>query len=174
MVLWLAHWLRFPFLREGDTPENHHAVDAFLKERGYKMAEVTLNLGDYAYNEPYARYLAKNNVQAINWLKQSYLSGASESLSVGQKVSNQICGRDIKHVMLLHIGVLETVMLPRLLELLKQRGFKLITLQEAESDPEYVHDPDLPSRWDGTFLQQMMVAEHMTEPALSVTGAACL
>ena|SRR5881296_532039 len=57
---------------------------------------------------------------------------------------------------------------------LKQRGFKLITLQEAESDPEYVHDPDLPSRWDGTFLQQMMVAKHMTEPALPVTGAACL
>jgi len=59
-------------------------------------------------------------VQAINWLKQSHLSGASESLSVGQKVSNQVCGRDIKHVMLLHIGVVETVMLSRLLELLKQ------------------------------------------------------
>ena len=84
------------------------------------MIEVTLNFGDYAYNEPYARCLARNDVQAINWLKQSHLSGASESLSAGQKVSNQICGRDIKHVMLLHIGVVETVMLPRLLELLKQ------------------------------------------------------
>ena len=163
IVLWFGHGLRFPFLREGDTPEKHHAVDAFLREREYKAAEVTLNFGDYAYNEPYARCLARNDVQAINWLKQSHLSGASESLSVGQKVSNQICGRDIKHVMLLHIGVLETVMLPRLLELLKQRGFELITLQEAESDPEYAHDPDLPSRWDGTFLRQMMVGKRMTE-----------
>ena len=141
---------------------------------GYKVAEVTLNSGDYAYNEPYARCLAKNDVQAINWLKQSYLSGASESLFVGQKVSNQIYGRDIKRMMLLLIGVFETVMLPRLLELLKQRGFKLITLQEAESDPAYAHDPDLPSRWGGTLLQQMMVAKHMTEPAVPVTGAACL
>ena len=92
MVLWLGHWLRFPFLREGDMPEKHHAVDAFLKERGYKVAEVTLNFGDYAYNEPYARCFAKNDVQAIDCLKQSYLSGASESLSVGQKVSNRSMG----------------------------------------------------------------------------------
>ncbi len=135
---------------------------------GYKVAEVTLNFGDYAYNEPYARCLAKNDVQAIDWLKQSYLSGASESLSVGQKVSNQIYERNIKRMMLLHIGVFETVMLPRFFELLKQRGFKLITLQKAESDPAYAHDPDLPSRWDGTFLQQMMVAKHITELNQSV------
>src|SRR5260370_19356007 len=133
MVLWVRHCLRFPLLREGDAPEKHPAVDAFLKEREYKVAEVTLNFGDYAYNEPYARCLAKNDVQAINWLAQSHLSGASESLSVGQKVSNHICGRYLKHVMLLHIHMCETVLLLRLLELLKQRGFKLITLQEAES-----------------------------------------
>jgi hypothetical protein len=28
------HWLRFPFLREGDTIEKHRAITAFLRERG--------------------------------------------------------------------------------------------------------------------------------------------
>ena len=172
------HWLRFPFLQEGDTVEKHRAIGAFLKEHGYKVAEVTLSFGDYAYNEPYARCVAKNDQAGIEQLKQGYLSGAAESLAQGEKMSKLIYGRDIKHVMLLHIGAFETVMLPHLLDLLKQRGFKLITLQEAESDPAYANDPTLPSNWGGTFLQQMMVAEHIpllveSEDRLAKIDALC-
>jgi peptidoglycan/xylan/chitin deacetylase (PgdA/CDA1 family) len=158
------HWLRYPFLREGDTPEKYHSVRTFLNEHGYKVAEVTLSFADYAYNDPYARCLAKSNSQAIEWLQQSYLSAAKEDLERGQEMSQQLFGRDIKHVMLLHIGGFETVMLPRLLDVLQQRGVKLITLPEAESDPAYAIEPDLPSNWSGTFLQQMMVAKHIPEP----------
>ena len=147
-------------------------------EHGYKVAEVTLSFGDYAYNEPYARCVAKNDQAGIEQLKQGYLSGAAESLAQGEKMSKLIYGRDIKHVMLLHIGAFETVMLPHLLDLLKQRGFKLITLQEAESDPAYANDPTLPSNWGGTFLQQMMVAEHIpllveSEDRLAKIDALC-
>ena len=159
------HWLRFPFLNEGDTPEKHHAIGAFLKDHGYKVAEVTLSFGDYGYNEPYARCLAKKDDKAIVELKQSYLEGAADSLTEGQKMSALIYGRDIKHVMLLHIGGFETVMLPQLLDLIKQRGFKLISLPEAESDPAYSIDPDLTSNWGGTFLQQMMRAKHIPPPS---------
>ena len=157
-------WLRFPYLREGDTSEKYHAVRTFLKEHGYKVAEVTLSFADYAYNDPYARCLAKNDTKAIEWLKQSYINGATEDLSLGQEMARQILGRDIKHIMLLHIGGFETVMLPELLELLKQRGFKLITLPEAASDPAYAIEPGLQSNWAGTFLDQLRIAKHIPEP----------
>jgi hypothetical protein len=83
-------------------------------------------------------------------------------------------GRDIKHVMLLHIGSIEAVMLPQLLELLKQRGFTLITLAQAESDPVYSMHPDLPDHWDGTFLEQSMRARHLAMPKDSGEGLAKL
>ena len=157
-------WLRFPFLREGDTVEKHQGIDAFLKAHAYKVAEVTLSFGDYAYNEPYARCLAKNDQQGIDALEQSYMAGASDSLAQGPEMAKLVYGHDIKHIMLLHIGGFETVMLPRLLELLKERGFKLITLEEAASDPAYSIDPDLTGNWGGTFLQQMMLAKHIQPP----------
>ena len=158
------HWLRYPFLQEGDTIEKHRGIAAFLNQHGYRVAEVTLSFGDYAYNEPYARCIAKNDQEGIEQLKLSYMNGAADSLAQGGKMSSLVYGRDIRHVMLLHIGAFETVMLPHLLDLLKQRGFKLITLQEAESDPAYASDPDLPSAWGGTFLQQMMLAKHIPLP----------
>jgi lysophospholipase L1-like esterase len=161
------HWFRFPYLREGETREKHRAVMAFLKDHGYRVAEVTLSFSDQTYNDPYARCVAKNDTQAIEWMKESYLSRAAEELSVRQAMAKQIYGHDIKHVMLLHIGGFETVMLPKLLGLLQQRGYKLITLQEAESDPAYAIDPDLPAQTAGTLLDQMMTARHLTAPQRS-------
>ncbi len=158
------HWLRFPFLNEGDTVEKHRAIETFLKQHNYKVAEVTLSFGDYLYNDPYVRCLAKNDSASMETLKQTYLSGAVDSLASGQQMATQIYGHDIKHVMLLHIGAFETIMLPRLLDLLKQHNFKTISLEEAETDPAYSIDPDLPSNYRGTFLQQMMVAKHLQQP----------
>ena len=155
------HWLRFPYLREGDTQDKHREVLAFLRRQGYRIAEVTLDFSDYAYNEPYARCLANNDSQAIDWLKKSYLRRAEEALAIGRKASDLVYGRQIKHVMLLHVGGFETVMLPSLLDLLKQHGFKLVTLQEAESDPAYAIDPDVVSPDGATLLQRMMQARHL-------------
>jgi peptidoglycan/xylan/chitin deacetylase (PgdA/CDA1 family) len=158
------HWLRFPFLHEGDDLAKHHALHVFLDDHGYRVAEVTLSFGDYAYSVPYARCVAKNDQQGIEQLKRSYLEGAAKSLEDGRSLSEQLFGRDVKHVMLLHIGSIEAVMLPQLLELLKQRGFALITLSQAESDPVYSMHPDLSDHWDGTFLEQSMRAGHLAMP----------
>jgi peptidoglycan-N-acetylglucosamine deacetylase len=157
-------WFRYPFLREGDTPEKKKAVTAFLDERGYKIAQVTLSFGDYAWNAPYARCAAKHDARAVEELEASYLKAAEDSLRVGQDMAQAIFGRDIKHVMLLHIGSFETVMLPKLMELLKAKGFTLITLDEAERDAAYSTEVAPLTRWDGTLLDQLTVAKGLKPP----------
>lgn len=158
------HWFRFPYLHEGDTAEKHQGIEAFLKEHGYKVAEVTLSFNDYAYNEPYARCLAKHDAPAIEQLKQSYLDGAAESLVLGRKISDQLYHRDTKYIMLLHVGGFQTVMLPKLLDLLKQQNFQLITLPEAAADPIYNEDPALAGHWDNLFSQQVLRTRHISLP----------
>ena len=69
--------------------------------------------------------------------------------------------------MLLHIGGFETVMLPRLLELLEQKGFRLVTLPEAQRDPIYAVDPDQALPTGVTLLDQMRVAKAMPAAAAS-------
>jgi len=152
------HWLRFPFLREGDTLEKRRALRAFLGEHGYKVAEVTLSFDDYAYNDPYARCVARNDAAALDGLAESYLSRASQALSVAQQEARRIYGRDVKHVMLLHVGGFQMIMLPKLMELLQQGGFGLVTLEEAQRDPAYAIDPDVPSAGGATLLDLMRSA----------------
>lgn len=49
------HWLRFPYLAEGDTDQKKMGVRVFLARHGYKIAAVTMSFNDYEWNEPYAR-----------------------------------------------------------------------------------------------------------------------
>ncbi len=158
-------WFRYPYLREGDELEKRRAVRKMLLERGYRIAQTTLDFEDFLWNDPYARCVAKSDLQAIEWLKESYMDTAAEYIRLGQEMSRMIYGRDIKHVMLLHVGGFQTVMLPNLLDRLERGGFQLITLEDAESDPAYENDPDLPSRWGGTLLEQILEAKKLEMPA---------
>ncbi len=158
------HWFRYPYLREGDSADKHRAVLAFLGEHQYKVAQVTLSFDDYAYNDPYARCLAKNDTRSIDWLKQSFLSRAAANLVWAQDAARQLFGRDIKHVMLLHIGGFQTVMLSPLLDLLAQNGFALTTLEDAQTDAAYATPRDLPANWNGTLLEQLMRARRLPIP----------
>lgn len=149
------HWFRYPYLREGDTAEKYKAVREMLARHGYRTAQVTLDFSDYAYNAPYVRCLAKNDQDGLAWLQQSYLDRAAASLTRGQESARAIFGRDISHVMLLHIGSFETVMLPRLFDLLEAKGFVLTTLEEAQADKAYEAVPARDANYSGTLLNQL-------------------
>ena len=98
----------------------------------------------------------KQDSQTVQWLKSSYLSMAMEYVSLGQKMAVMLFGRDIRHVLLLHIGAFDSVMLPALLDSLQKQGFDFVSLQEAEEDPAYQTDPDAALSTGGTLLEQMV------------------
>ena len=159
------HWLRYPFLREGDTVEKRRAVRAYLQARQYRVAQVTLDWEDYMWNSAYARCVAKNNAKSIAWLRTSYLNTASSYLDLGREMAKLVYGHEINHVLLLHLGAFTSTILPDALDLLEKKGFKVVTLEEAESDPAYATDPDAGSMYGGTLLEQWMDARKIKYPA---------
>jgi peptidoglycan-N-acetylglucosamine deacetylase len=157
-------WFRYPYLWEGDTLEKRHAVRQYLQDHKYHIAQVTLDFEDYLWNAPYARCAEKNDAASIEWLKSSFLATAAEYIDLGQSAAKLLYGRDIKHVLLLHIGGFETVMLPQLLDSLTRQGFRFITLPDAEKDRAYKSDPDVALKEGGTLLDQMLEAKHLDLP----------
>ncbi|MGC2285169.1 MAG: polysaccharide deacetylase family protein [Candidatus Acidiferrum sp.] len=141
------HWFRFPYLAEGDTPAKHDAIRAFLAQHGYRIAAVTMSFSDYLWNEPYARCMAKSDSAAIARLKTTYLSAADANIIYYRQLSRTLYHRDIPYVLLMHIGALDAEMLPQLLDLYRSRGFRFVSLPQAEHDSFYRLDtnPALPS-----------------------------
>jgi peptidoglycan/xylan/chitin deacetylase (PgdA/CDA1 family) len=158
------HWLRYPFLHEGETVEKRRAVRAYLHAHGYRVAQVTLDWEDYLWNSAYARCAAKNDAQSIAWLKSSYLSIESSYLDLGRDLAKMVYGHDINHVLLLHLGAFSRTILPDALDLMQKKGFTFVTLEEAESDPAYEGDPDVGSKYGGTLLELWIDAKKIKFP----------
>ena len=157
-------WLRYPYLHEGDTVEKRRAVRDYLKAHGYRIAQVTLDWEDYLWNFAYARCAAKNDAKSIDWLRSSYLSTASEFLDLGREQAKLIYGHEINYVLLMHLGAFSSTILPEALDLLEKKGFKLVTLEEAESDPAYEDNPDAGLKDAGTLLDQWMQVKQIKYP----------
>jgi peptidoglycan/xylan/chitin deacetylase (PgdA/CDA1 family) len=158
------HWFRYPFLWEGDTLEKRHAVRSYLNDHGYRVAQVTLDFEDYAWNDAYARCSATHDVAAISWLKQSYLDTAAEYIKFGREEEWIAFGHEIPNVMLLHQTAFTTLMLPDLLVLLRNDGFRFASLAEVEHDPAYALDPDAPLKYGGTLPDQFMDSRKLKYP----------
>jgi peptidoglycan/xylan/chitin deacetylase (PgdA/CDA1 family) len=158
------HWLRFPFLAEGDTPEKRAGIRSFLLQHGYKIAGVTMSFGDYQWNEPYARCKTKGDNRAIASLESSYLAAADESIGYSRGLSQTLYGRDIPYVLLMHVGAFDAEMLSRLLSLYRSRGFQFVTLPEAERDKFYGEDTDLHLSPGADSLEESMTERHLPLP----------
>jgi peptidoglycan-N-acetylglucosamine deacetylase len=158
------HWFRYPYLHEGDTVEKRRAVRAYLKAHGYRIAQVTLDWEDYLWNTAYARCVAKGDTKSNEWLRSSYLNTASEFLDLGRAQAKLIYGHEINYVLLMHLGAFSSTILPDALDLLKKKGFKLVTLEEAESDAAYEEDPDVGLHDAGTLLDQWMQVKQIKYP----------
>jgi peptidoglycan/xylan/chitin deacetylase (PgdA/CDA1 family) len=160
-------WFRYPYLQEGDDLDKRRAVRAFLKQNGYRIAQTTLDYEDYLWNSPHARCMAKGDQEALKWLRESYLESAEQFLHLGRETSRAVFGRDINHVMLLHLGSFSSHILPDLFALLKREGYEVVTLEEAQSDPVYSMDPDAASKFGGTLTEQFMEVKKLPWPAFT-------
>ena len=158
------HWFRYPFLHEGETLEKYRAVHAWLADHHYKVAEVSIDFEDYLWNAPYARCVAKHDDASIQKLHDSYLATADQYIGVFRQLSQMVYGRDIRYVLLMHIGAFDARMLPELLALYRSRGFTFISLPEASKDPAYADDPDIAVKGGGPLEELMMAKRKLKFP----------
>lgn len=154
------HWFRYPYLNEGNTLDKHREVRTWLKENHYKVAEVTLDWDDWAWNEPYTRCSAKNDSAGVKALHDSYLSSADIAISHYRDSSQRVYNRQIPFILLLHVGAFDARMFPELVALFRERGFRFVTLPDASADPAYSEDSDMAYDHGDTFIDQIAYKRH--------------
>ncbi|MBS1823118.1 MAG: polysaccharide deacetylase family protein [Acidobacteria bacterium] len=157
-------WFRYPYLSEGETLEKRDAIRSYLQQNGYKIAQVSLDFKDYLWNDPYVRCAEKRNTKGMESMERGYLAAADEAITVFRQGTKALYGRDIPYVLLLHVGALDAKMLPRLIALLRQRGFTFVTLPDAMSDPAYKENPNVALADGVPFQEQVAISRHLTFP----------
>jgi len=147
---------RYPYLHEGDTLEARRAVRTALHARGYVVAPVTIDFSDWVWNEAYVRCVATGDSGAVAVLRQRFLRDAQVALDWSERSARLLIGRSIRHVLLLHLGAFDALMLDDLLTMYERRGVRFIPVAEALTDPIYSIDPGMTGR--ANFLLQLLHA----------------
>lgn len=105
-----------------------------------------------------------NDEQGISWLRERVVKAARWQLLHAQKLAKLLAGRDIKHILLLHLAELNTMSLPDVLKAFKAEGVRFISLQTALTDPIYVINPNLPMPDGRDFLEQLAAMKGVEDP----------
>jgi peptidoglycan/xylan/chitin deacetylase (PgdA/CDA1 family) len=146
-------WFRYPFLDEGETLAKRIAGRQILARHGYRVAAVTMSFSDWQWTAPYARCVSAENVTAVAELERMYLDAAKEDIAVARDTAYELYGRDIPYVLLMHVSAMSAHMMPRLLALYREAGFRFVSLPQAAKDEAYRAYTDLalpppPTPWE--------------------------
>jgi peptidoglycan-N-acetylglucosamine deacetylase len=152
---------RYPFLQEGDTLEKRDEVRKYLFKHHYKIAEVTIDYEDWAWNAAYLRCVGKHDDHSIAWLRDHVVDVAERNVRRSRGLSRLLFSRDIAQILLLHDSAFNALVLNAVLSDLRAHDVKLITLDEALKDPAYRVNPNAGFPIGLTFLEQMAATKHI-------------
>jgi peptidoglycan/xylan/chitin deacetylase (PgdA/CDA1 family) len=155
---------RYPYLREGADPSLRDAIRQALSARGYRIAHVTIDFYDWGWNDPYARCLASGDQGSIAWLKASFLDAGLSGLRWSASAAAAYFQRPIKHVLMLHAGAFDAVMLDELLTAYEREGARFIPLGEALLDSVYATDTKVIQERGDSLLEQVWSKEPSKHP----------
>jgi peptidoglycan/xylan/chitin deacetylase (PgdA/CDA1 family) len=130
-------YFRHPYLDTGRDLQTRRAAEAFLYQRGYQIAPITMDAWDWAYAGVYEDARKRGDSELQNRLLTSYLEHTSEVFDYFEKLSRDLFGYEPKQILLLHGNWLEADHIGELFDLLRKRGYKFVTLEEALSDSAY-------------------------------------
>lgn len=134
-------WFRFPFLREGDTPEKRDGMRSFLRQQGYRNAYVSLDTSDWRLNEKLVEVLSRNPQADLAPIRQAYLDHIRQRALAYRALSQRLQGRDIAQVLLLHHNLINSLWLDDVIQQFKDMGWSIVTPEQAFADPVYALHP---------------------------------
>src|SRR5213080_3135363 len=130
-------YFRHPYLDTGRDLETRRQAEAFLVSRGYRIAPVTMDAWDWMYAGVYDDARHRGDAALQQQLVSSYLSYTGQVFDYYEKFSKDLVGYEPKQILLLHGNWLEADHISELLDLLRKRGYKFVSLQDALSDSAY-------------------------------------
>jgi peptidoglycan/xylan/chitin deacetylase (PgdA/CDA1 family) len=130
-------YFRHPFLDTGRDLQTRRQAEAFLTNRGYRIAPVTLDAWDWMFAGVYEDAKKRNDTSLQQQLTEAYLSYSNTMFEYTEQLAKQTIGYEPKQILLLHANQLEADHISDLLELLRKRGYRFITLEDALSDQAY-------------------------------------
>ena len=130
-------YFRHPYLDTGRDLQTRREAEAFLIDRGYRIAPITLDGWDWMFAGLYEDAKKRNDTTLEAQIVKEYLAHHDSAFAYAEQLSAKVVGYEPKQILLLHASNLEADHIGELLEVLRRRGYRFITLEDALGDQAY-------------------------------------
>lgn len=130
-------YFRYPYLHRGDTIEKRQAIYKFLNDNSYTIVPVTIFNEDWKFDEQFEKAMKSGNSDGTFKITDNYIRYVKERTRHYQAIAKNKLGRDVKHIILFHMNLINAVCFKDIFTYFKERGWKFITVDEALTDSLY-------------------------------------
>jgi peptidoglycan/xylan/chitin deacetylase (PgdA/CDA1 family) len=130
-------YFRHTQLRTGPTLEYKSELDKFISERGYTIAPVTIDNNENVIAQVYAKAKQDGDKETMKRVADAYIRYMEEIFAFFEKLSADSLGYEVKQTLLLHANELNADHFDDLVQMMRARDYKFISLEEALKDPAY-------------------------------------
>ncbi|MFN0122926.1 MAG: polysaccharide deacetylase family protein [Blastocatellia bacterium] len=138
-------FFRHPFLHTGRSLDVRDQFTRFLSEHGYRVAPVTIDNNDYIFARAYDNAWGRGDKEMMRRIGAAYVPYMESYFDFYEKQSVALVGYEMRQTLLIHANFLNADYLAGLLDRLRARGYKFISLEQALTDKAY----QLPDEWTG-------------------------
>lgn len=130
-------YFRHPFLHTGLSLETKSEIENFLTAHGYTIAPVTIDNAEWIFAAAYDKANAKSDTLLMKKIGNDYIGYMKDKFEYWEKQSNALFGRNIAHTLLIHANPLNSDYYDELCNMLREKEYEFITLDEALKDEAY-------------------------------------
>lgn len=128
---------RFPYLKEGNTPEKVNGFRSFMKQLGYGHGHVTIDASDWYIDSRLRKRLTADPAADVSGFRNFYIQHIYEHAVYYDSLAVALTGRHIRHSLLLHHNLSSALFLDDLIAYFKSKGWAVMDADKAYEDEIY-------------------------------------
>jgi peptidoglycan/xylan/chitin deacetylase (PgdA/CDA1 family) len=134
---------RFPYLKEGNTPEKRDGMRKFLRENGYKQGYVTIDTSEWAIDARLRKRLKQNPQADLKPYRDFYLEHIWERTVFYDDLAKKVWKKPVRHTVLIHHNLVTALFLDDLIKMFRKKGWKVISAEKAFKDRVFSASPSI-------------------------------
>lgn len=130
-------YIRFPMNHTGDTAERQAAIKALVAKHHLVTAASTIDTSDWLFDRAYRRAIAAHDRGTAVKIRMAYLDHSVTQIDYYAALNAKAIGYEPPAIIVLHANRVNADTLPQLLAIFENKGYRFVTLAEAQSDAAY-------------------------------------
>jgi peptidoglycan-N-acetylglucosamine deacetylase len=132
---------RYPFLKEGDTPEKRDRFRKLLTEHSYRVGHVTIDGSDWYVDNRMQQRLRQNPKSNLEPYRDYLIAHLIDRASFYRQLALDVLGHEVRHTLLVHYTMINALFLQDVMTAFEKSGWEWIGANHAYDDPVFLREP---------------------------------